>query len=117
MKPTRILVVEDEGVIGRDVQNTLVQLGYVVPDVARTGEEALELVGRIEPDLVLMDIRLSGEMDGIETAVCVRLDLPEPVKPTRTQKRCRNAFLRAKSLLSKDSITREKDLKTLCKLP
>ena len=53
------------------MQNTLVQLGYVVPDVARTGEDALELVGRIDPDLVLMDIRLSGEMDGIET--CRRL--------------------------------------------
>ncbi|MFT5107135.1 MAG: two-component system cell cycle sensor histidine kinase/response regulator CckA [Pseudoalteromonas tetraodonis] len=79
MKPTRILVVEDEGVIGRDVQNTLVQLGYVVPDVARTGEEALELVARIEPDLVLMDIRLSGEMDGIETAARIKTDYRAPV--------------------------------------
>ena len=79
MKPTRILVVEDEGVIGRDVQNTLVQLGYVVPDVARTGEEALELVSRIEPDLVLMDIRLSGELDGIETAARIKSQHGAPV--------------------------------------
>jgi two-component system cell cycle sensor histidine kinase/response regulator CckA len=79
MKPTRILVVEDEGVIGRDVQNTLVQLGYVVPDVARSGEEALELVGRIEPDLVLMDIRLSGQMDGIETAARIKSEHRAPV--------------------------------------
>ena len=67
MNPTTILVVEDEGVTGRHVQNTLVQLGYAVPDVARTGEEALDLVERIEPDLVLMDTCLSGGMDGIET--------------------------------------------------
>ncbi|MGI9240016.1 MAG: hybrid sensor histidine kinase/response regulator [Verrucomicrobiales bacterium] len=79
MKPTRILVVEDERVIGRDVQNTLVQLGYVVPDVARTGEEALELVGQIEPDLVLMDIRLSGDLDGIETAARIKSDYGSPV--------------------------------------
>lgn len=79
MKPTRILVVEDEGVIGRDVQNTLVQLGYVVPDVARTGEEALELVRRIEPDLVLMDIRLGGDLDGIETAARIKADHGAPV--------------------------------------
>ncbi len=79
MKPTRILVVEDERVIGRDVQNTLVQLGYVVPDVARTGEEALELVGQIEPDLVLMDIRLSGGMDGIETAARIKAEHGSPV--------------------------------------
>ena len=79
MKPTRILVVEDEGVVGRDVQNTLVQLGYVVPDVARTGEDALELVGRVEPDLVLMDIRLSGQMDGIETAARIKVEHGAPV--------------------------------------
>ena len=79
MKPTRILVVEDEGVVGRDVQNTLVQLGYVVPDVARSGEEALELVKRIAPDLVLMDIRLSGALDGIETAARIKADHGAPV--------------------------------------
>ena len=79
MNPTRILVVEDEGVIGRDVQNTLVQLGYVVPDVARTGEEALDLVSRIGPDLVLMDIRLSGELDGIETAARIKDEHGAPV--------------------------------------
>lgn len=68
MNPQRILIVEDDGIIGRDLQETLVRRGYSVPHVSATGERAVELVDRIDPDLVLMDITLNGSMDGIEAA-------------------------------------------------
>ena len=79
MSPIRILVVEDEGAVGRDIQNTLVRFGYSVPDIARTGSEALEIVRRVDPDLVLMDIRLSGAMDGIDAAERIREGYGKPI--------------------------------------
>lgn len=72
MSSARILVVEDEGIIAQDIKNCLEGLGYDVPDVVFTGEEAIEKVGKIQPDLVLMDIVLKGEKDGIETAREIR---------------------------------------------
>jgi two-component system cell cycle sensor histidine kinase/response regulator CckA len=79
MSPVRILVVEDEGAVGRDIQNTLVRCGYSVADIARTGSEALEIVRRVDPDLVIMDIRLSGSMDGIEAAERIRSLYGKPI--------------------------------------
>ena len=79
MNPVRILVVEDEGAVGRDIQNTLVRCGYSVADIARTGAEALEIVRRVDPDLVIMDIRLSGAMDGIEAAERIRSAYGKPI--------------------------------------
>ncbi len=78
MGKIRILVVEDEGIIGLSLQASLKKLGYEVPAVAASGEEAIQLAVEIEPQLALMDIRLSGIMDGIETAnhLWHRLDLP-----------------------------------------
>ncbi len=79
MNPVRILVVEDEGAVGRDIQNTLIRCGYSVADIARTGSEALEIVRRVDPDLVIMDIRLSGAMDGIEAAQRIRSSYGKPI--------------------------------------
>lgn len=79
MSRARILIVEDEGIIARDIQATLEKLGYVVPDVAAAGEEALEKAAELKPDLVLMDIVLWGGMDGIEAAARIREHLRIPV--------------------------------------
>ena len=79
MSPVHILVVEDEGAVGRDIQNTLVRFGYSVPDIARTGSEALEIVRRVDPDLVIMDVRLSGAMDGIDAAQRIRSSYGKPI--------------------------------------
>ena len=68
----RILVVEDEAIVARDIQSQLAELGYeAVGHVAR-GDEAIELAGALRPDLVLMDIQLAGDMDGIEAAQVIR---------------------------------------------
>lgn len=66
------MVVEDESLIARDIMSSLVQMGYHVTGSAATGTEALEQAERSSPDLVLMDIILQGEMDGIVTAQEVR---------------------------------------------
>lgn len=68
MKKAKILIVEDEGIVALDLQNRLTQMGYIVPPTARRGEDAVQKVGELLPDLVLMDIHLYGEMDGIEAA-------------------------------------------------
>lgn len=64
-KRTRILVVEDEGIVAMDIQDRLQRLGYEVLGIAPSGEEALELCARTLPDLILMDIMLAGDLDGI----------------------------------------------------
>ena len=75
----RILVVEDELVVATDIQQRLVSLGYEVPSIASTGEEAVQLAAEGKPDLVLMDIVLPGGMDGVEAANQIRQQLDIPV--------------------------------------
>jgi two-component system, cell cycle sensor histidine kinase and response regulator CckA len=72
MTPTRILVVEDETIVALDLKCRLTEMGYEVVGMAERGEEALELADRVHPDLVLMDICLKGEMDGISAAETIR---------------------------------------------
>jgi two-component system, cell cycle sensor histidine kinase and response regulator CckA len=64
----RILIVENEGLVGCDIAATLGSLGYSVVGICRSGEETLEKFDDLHPDLVLMDVHLAGQMDGIETA-------------------------------------------------
>jgi PAS domain S-box-containing protein len=72
MEKARILVVEDESLIAEDIQERLKSSGYEVPAVAHSGEEALQKAAGTRLDLVLMDIRLRGGMDGVETARLLR---------------------------------------------
>ena len=67
-RPVRILVVEDEIMIGMCLELELRRAGYTVCQRVVSGEEAVAWVNRDPPDLILMDIRLSGRMDGIEAA-------------------------------------------------
>lgn len=69
---TRILIVEDEVIIAMDLQETLCEAGYTVSGVVASGEEALAHCAAMKPDLVLMDIRLQGRLNGIETAQQLR---------------------------------------------
>jgi PAS domain S-box-containing protein len=64
----RILIVENEGLVGCDMATTLGKLGYVVVAICSSGEEALERLEEFRPDLVLMDVHLAGQLDGIDTA-------------------------------------------------
>ncbi len=71
MTQPRILVVEDERIVSLDIQGALTRLGYGLAGLVSTGEEAVETALRQRPDLVLMDIRLAGEMDGTEAAALI----------------------------------------------
>jgi len=66
--PAKILIVEDESIVAFNLQQRLELMGYEVAGVADTGAESLALVAEHKPDLVLMDIHIKGEMDGIEVA-------------------------------------------------
>jgi putative nucleotidyltransferase with HDIG domain len=66
--PVRILVVEDEMIVAEDLRRTLGQLGYEVSSIVATGEAVRRQVELDQPDLILMDIGLKGQMDGIEAA-------------------------------------------------
>jgi PAS domain S-box-containing protein len=74
-----ILIVEDERIIAQDLQQTLLQLGYASCGVAADGEEALVMAREHRPDVVLMDIRIRGALDGIGTAERLRAEIDVPV--------------------------------------
>ena len=79
MAKVSVLVVEDESIVAKDIQNSLKKLGYNVPGVVSTGEDAIQAAGLHSPDLVLMDIMLKGEISGIEAAEQVRKNFDIPV--------------------------------------
>lgn len=68
MIPIQIMVVEDEIIVAMDIENNLKGLGYSVPAVVCSGEEAIQKAAETHPDLVLMDIVLTGDIDGVEAA-------------------------------------------------
>jgi len=72
MRPSKILIVEDDRVVARDIQDHLTRIGHAVVGLAARGEDALPLAIQSQPDLVLMDIRLEGEVDGIDAAQQIR---------------------------------------------
>ena len=73
------MVVEDERVVAADLEMRLRRLGYRVPTIVSSGEEALCRAAETNPDLVLMDITLTGQLDGVETAARIRDSLEIPV--------------------------------------
>jgi CheY-like chemotaxis protein len=75
----RVLIVEDEAVVALHLRRELTKLGYIVAGVASTGKEALDMIARTFTDLVLMDIHIQGEIDGIETARRIPRYLHVPV--------------------------------------
>ena len=83
MGTTRIMVVEDEQIIAMNIAAKLENMGYEVPAMLATGEDAVREAAQILPDLVLMDINLAGEMDGIEAAAQWYKNLPASRKSWR----------------------------------
>ena len=79
MSQVRILVVEDESVVAKDIQWSLKSLGYTIVGWASSGEEAIEKVKELSPALVLMDIVLKGDMDGVQATEYIRAHFDIPV--------------------------------------
>ncbi|MBN2077344.1 MAG: response regulator [Spirochaetes bacterium] len=76
---TRILVVEDEGITAEEIKGRLEQMGHRVCAMAITGQEAIALAEKLSPDLIIMDIKLKGRMDGITAAGKIKENLDVPV--------------------------------------
>jgi CheY-like chemotaxis protein len=68
MLNSKILIVEDEGIVARDIKNRLETMGYDVVGISGNGKDAINITVEQTPDLILMDIMLTGDLDGIETA-------------------------------------------------
>jgi PAS domain S-box-containing protein len=79
MEKTRILIVEDEAIIAMEIESQLHGLGYQVTSIVDTGEKAIKKAEEDRPDIILMDIRIKGEMDGIDAAEEIRNRFGIPV--------------------------------------
>jgi signal transduction histidine kinase len=79
MANATILVVEDESIIALDIRSSLLNSGYQVAAIATSATEALAKVAEVHPDLVLMDIRIKGDMDGVDTAERIHREFSIPV--------------------------------------
>ena len=79
MSNINILIVEDQAIIAYDLASKVELLGYDVAGITATGEEAIELARLHRPSLVLMDIQLAGEMDGIEAAQQIHRECNLPI--------------------------------------
>ncbi len=79
MNKPRILIVEDEAIVANDIQMRLKKLGYIPCAIASSGEEAIQKAAKMQPNLVLMDIVLKGQMNGIEAAQEIRERFGIPV--------------------------------------
>ncbi len=79
MTTARILIVEDERIVAIDLQRRLTRMGYMVVAIAASGPEAIEKAQALDPDLILMDIRLQGCMDGVEAAQHIHAHMRMPI--------------------------------------
>jgi CheY-like chemotaxis protein len=79
MEPPQILIVEDQAVIALDLKNRLRLLGFNVSGIANTANQAIQIAVETRPNLILMDIGLRDEMDGIQAAEHIRTHLDVPI--------------------------------------
>jgi CheY-like chemotaxis protein len=79
MKDARILIIEDEMITALAIQRILENLGYMVTEILQSGEEAIEKIETLKPDLIIMDITLSGKIDGIEAAMRINKNSRIPI--------------------------------------
>lgn len=79
MEKLNIFIVEDESIVAKDIQNSLVKLGYNVVGIANNGKDAVEKITELMPDLVLMDIMIKGDLTGIDVSEQIKEKISVPV--------------------------------------
>ena len=89
MPPAQILIVEDERIIAAELTRRITRLGYVVVATVGSGAEAIERARVSCPDLVLMDVGLPGEMDGLEAGARIWEELKIPIVMSRRMRMSR----------------------------
>lgn len=72
MDKAKVLIVEDQNIVALNLRNRLKSMGYSVPTIVASGEEAIRKTELTNPDLILIDIMLKGDMDGIEAARIIK---------------------------------------------
>jgi len=75
----RVMIVEDEAIVAKDIETSLTSLGYAICGVMSSGEEAFEAARQSSPDLILMDIMLKGKIDGVEAAKRITESMGIPI--------------------------------------
>ncbi len=117
MKRT-ILIVEDENIVAMELDERLQEMGYRVTDICATGKTAVEKAKKNKPDIILMDIILKGEQDGIETAAAIRenLDIPVIFLTSHSDKKTLNRALKESPYGYILKPFREKELQITIKL-
>ena len=78
-RATRVLIGEDEALVAMDLEMTLTELGYVVVGIGSSGEEVTQLNQQHRPDLILMDVRLQGPVDGFQAATIIQKESNVPI--------------------------------------
>lgn len=78
-KPECVMVIEDDTLVAQDIALRIAELGYDIAGIMSSGDEALQKIGQLKPDLVLLDIMIAGSLDGIETAGRIQLTAKIPV--------------------------------------
>src|SRR5580693_1738392 len=96
---TKVMIVEDEAVVALHLRQELTKLGHVVAGMATSGEQALRMIEDVFPDIVLMDIHIQGEMDGIETAKRIPRYLHATIKMALERSRADEAVRENEALL------------------
>ena len=79
MSKSKIMIVEDESIIAEDLADSLENMGYIVVDIVPSGEEAILMAAEKQPHLILMDVMLQGEIDGITAAEEIYSSLQIPI--------------------------------------
>jgi CheY-like chemotaxis protein len=75
----KVLIVEDERIVAQSVRQDLKSFGYQVIGITESGRAAIEIARSIRPDVVVMDVRIKSDLNGIETAVCLQGLYEEPI--------------------------------------
>lgn len=75
----RIFLVEDERLVIEDIRERLVRHGFLVVGTASSGKDAIEAIRQTPPDLIIMDVRITGELNGIEVAIILQSYFDEPL--------------------------------------
>jgi CheY-like chemotaxis protein len=78
-KKTKILIVEDEAIVAEHLAVILERNGYTISGRATSGKKAIQMAKRNRPDLMLVDIRIEGDLNGIETAIVIQGHFEEPI--------------------------------------
>ncbi|MBN1327527.1 MAG: response regulator [Candidatus Cloacimonetes bacterium] len=79
MSRKKILIVEDEQIFAHDIKDVIEEKGYEVCSIATSGDEALEDIEKYKPDMLLIDIKLTGKMDGIQLSEKINNVHPIPI--------------------------------------